>query len=290
LGSQFNGCKDNQNIDVCKTQWCNLNYKKLLLDGTTDASKKSACNAFVKDKKNTNNFIIAVCTVAPSVAGGVLPADPRLCLDDSDCRSCVDNVKDYPDEIGTTLNGASAKATLAPTTNCKYDLVAQGLQRKNLGTFQSGIQIDFFNTNSNSWTPVFALFDEEIAACGGCKNSIYVNGSIPENNVLMAPGKYRVKQCNGLDTDPKQDLCQAALAYNTSVWYANPMDGGAVSTPLGVLFEDGDLVCARSKYPACPPEYSCCNWDVSTQKLAWQSCMVSKYGADYAKKYPNCGK
>jgi len=290
LGSQYNGCKDNQNIDVCKSQWCNNNYKKLDLGAASDAQKKAACNAFVKDKKNTNNFVVALCASSPKVSGGVLPADPRKCDEDDDCRSCVDNVQDYPEEMGNFLNGANGKATLAPTTNCQVDLVAQGLSRKTLATFQSGIQIDFFNTNSNSWAGVFALLDDEIAACGGCKNSIYVNGSVPANNVLMEPGKYRVKQCNGLDTDPKQDLCPAALAYNASVWYANPMDGVAVSTPLGVLFKEGDLVCSRTKYPACPPDYSCCNWDITTQKMAWQACMISKYGADYASKYPKCGK
>ena len=192
---------------------------------------------------------------------------------------------DYPTAMGVILNTANT-ITQAPTISCPGDLLTIGLNRKVLPSLVSGIEMDYQAEGSTTWTPIFALFDEEIESCGGCSNPLLVNGTIPQNVALLNPGNYRIRQCYGLNTSPSpQDLCTGAPQYNVSVTYTYPFNGVAVSTPYGTLFDEGKLSCSRAAFPYCPPDFTCCIW---TQASLWDTCMLSSYGPDWKTKYPHC--
>jgi len=202
-----------------------------------------------------------------------LPVDPATCKNDPDCSKCADDIMDFPDEIATILSPTPISPTAAPTTKCPPNLLSIGLNRQKLSTVQSGIQIEFLNQQTFAWTSVFALLDDEIAACGGCHNTLSVNGSVPANQVLITPGLYRIKQCSGYDNDPTQDLCDGAPGYNSTVTFSNPSKGVSASKPYGSLFADQQLVCSSTKYPGCPLNFQCCIWDKQTEYQAWSDCI-----------------
>jgi len=220
-------------------------------------------------------------SISNAVAGGVLPQNPALCQSDDDCKSCMDDIMDYPEEIGTILQG-SPVATASPTSACS-NVLAIGLARKSLSPQFSGVEIDYFDTTTSTWTPVFALFNSEVESCG-CK-PIVAKSTNTDALVLMKAGKYRLKQCSGLNNSPDQDLCTSAPGYNTTVSFSNPLDNLAVSTPYGQLFSDQTLVRSRAAYPGCPVDFQCCIWP---EFVAWNDCMVAAYGADYPTKYHSC--
>jgi hypothetical protein len=285
--TKYFGCHPNSNVNTCKTNWCNDNYFKLDYAAfaapgtfTSVAQKKKACSVFVNNGGNPKAFLQTVCATSPAYAGGTYPQDPTTCESEVQCKTCMDNIMDFPDEIATIL--ADKAPSLPPKKNCNPNLLAVGLNRKVLGLSQSGVQIDY--SLNGVWTPIFALFDIELAQCD-CK-AIIANGTIPANQVLMKPGNYRIKQCNGLNTSPTQEMCVSSPAYNTTVTYINPFDGAAISTPYGELVEQNKLICNKAKYPGCAPDYDCCVWESS--KGGWEACMVSAYGINYANKYPNC--
>jgi len=288
LITNYLGCPPKTAITTCKTNWCNANYYQLDYTNigspsNTITQKKKLCTQFVNDPNpaNSQNFLEAVCATSPAVANGVYPQDPTQCKSKSDCQTCMNNLLDYPEDIATTLAGATA--TAAPTSTCP-DLVSIGLARKQLGISQSGIQIDFQNPITLAWVPVFALFDTEIAGCN-CE-TLLVNGTDIANRPLVNPGAYRIKQCNGLNTDPNQDMCTSAPAYNTSVVYDNPIVGAVFSQPYGQMFGSDQLVCNPKLNPGCPPSYNCCPWGQSS--AGWTNCMVGLYGTNYMNLYPNC--
>jgi len=195
-------------------------------------------------------------------------------------------LKDYPQDALKILTGPRLSATAPPTSICSKNLLTSGLNRKKLSSIQSGIEIDYQANGTTTWVPVFAVLDNEIAQCGGCSNTIEVLGTVSSNQILLNPGTYRMKQCEGVNTSPTQDLCVAVPEYNSTVVYANPVDGPAVSIPYGQLWDEGDISCTPSKYPNCPNPYVCCVWPHGTN--AWIFCMVQNYGVNYFLTYPKC--
>jgi hypothetical protein len=240
-----------------------------------------ACLTFVNDPVKTNNYLYAACALVKMSA----PIIPANCMNHLECKKCVDDVMDYPDEIANILGAVPVLPTNAPTSQCPSDLLSVGLNKKKLSNAASGVQIEFLT--AGVWNSIFALTDEEIIACGGCRNTLFVNGSVPANQVLLAPGSYRVRQQTGFDSDTTQPLCNSAPGYNSTVLYSNPVSGGAVSAPYGTLFDAGELVCSPTKFPRCPINYQCCVWDKQTQLGAWTICMADFHGG--ASRYPQCG-
>lgn len=288
LITNYLGCKTTTSINTCKTNWCSGNYYKLDYTNigspsTTVAQKKRLCTQFVTDANplKIKNFLSSVCSTSDAIAQGNFPQDPTQCASQNNCRACMDNILDFPEEIPTILAGAAA--TLSPSASCP-DLLTIGLARRQLGVSQSGIQIDYQSPVTSLWTPVFALFDSEIAACN-CE-TLQVNGTELANRALVTPGTYRIKQCNGLNTDPSQNMCDSSPAYNASVVYSNPIVGAVFSEPYGQLFSQSKLVCNPKVYLGCPPNYSCCVW--GTSKVGWTDCMVAAYGPTFPIMYPNC--
>ncbi|KAH9258082.1 hypothetical protein BASA81_003645 [Batrachochytrium salamandrivorans] len=280
--SMYYGCNVAFPISICKAQFCTRFANRLAFPGAT-GTLQAKCNAFAggTTASGVSNFVQAACslnTLSP------IPVDPSLCLKNYDCKVCVDMIYDFPDQVAQAVNAPVVVPTPAPTITCPGNLVPIGLNRKSLSTFQSGVQIDF--NNNGVWTGVFALLDDEIAACGGCENLLFVNGSVSSNLPLLNPGQYRVSQCTGLDTDSQQALCTGPPGYNATVTYSNLLSESTVSQTFGSLFDAGDLVCAPSKYPNCPVNYQCCIWSRSQQPVAWQLCMDSHHNG--ANAYPNC--
>jgi hypothetical protein len=277
----YYGCNVNTPMVVCKQNWCSQYGGKLTFTGV--GTQQQLCNSFVNSVTSPTNFLAAACTMTQ------LPSqsNPASCSTIQVCQQCVDDVTDFPDQIATILGSSPPVVTAAPTSQCPPNLLTLGLNRKKLSTIQSGIQIDFYDT-SLGWQSVFALQDSEIAACGGCQNVLYINGSVSSDAILLVPGTYRTSQIIGYNPDPNQNLCQGVPAYNTTTWFSNPYSGTSVSTPFGSLYAAGDLVCSPSKYPNCPTNYACCVWDRQTQAAAWTACMAVYHGG--ASLYPFCGK
>lgn len=285
--SLYFGCSPRTAINVCKKNWCNDNYFKLSYaninpSATTIAQRKNACTAWVNNPNpsQAKNFMAATCSVSNAVARGVFPKDPTQCEDDSDCKACMDNVLDFPEEIASIFHGEPI--TPPPSKVCG-NLLQIGLARQSLPISASGVEIDFQAQGTNTWSPVFALLNSEIEQCD-C-SGIFVNGTVPANVALVRPGKYRIQQCNGLNTNPNQDMCTSAPAYNASVVFSWPQGGEIVSKPFGKLYDNSVLVCNRQLSPGCPPDYPCCIWGTLA---GWTGCMVDKYGLDYRSKYPTC--
>jgi hypothetical protein len=277
--AMFHGCV-NKPMSTCYQQFCTKYASKLTFPGV---AAKPPCVAFMK--MVDTNYLAASCAVAKMDA----PADPSKCAKDKDCQKCMDDITDFPDEINVVLGAkVNAVATSPPTNTCPKDLVDTGLRRKKLSQETDGIQIEYQDPVTKNWNSVFALLDSEIASCGGCRNVMNVNGSVASNQALLTPGKYRIKQCTGLDTNPNQALCDGALGYNATVLYSNPLAGGSLSKPYGALFDSGALLCSSKKYPNCPLDYQCCVWDKATQTGAWKSCMQMYHGGGEA--YPKCGQ
>src|SRR5207245_1345234 len=100
------GCTPRTNINTCKSSWCSNNYYKLdysqiVSPGTpvnTVAQKRRACSAFVNDAspEKVKNFLAASCATSQAVANGVYPQNPVACPDSETCKSCMDNVLDFP--------------------------------------------------------------------------------------------------------------------------------------------------------------------------------------------------
>jgi len=283
--AQYLQCKGD--LDACMSQWCDAHASQLQFGSSpqTLVQAKASCNQFLLATiPTTNNFLLAVCALAPNVANGKFPVDPSQCLNNQACRECVDNVMDYMIDIAEIINTGSIY-TPAPTVPCPGDLLSIGLSHNILPQGASGIQIEYQAPGKTTWTPVFALLDVELESCGGCHNPIALNGSQPQNLALMIPGTYRIRQCHGFDNSPTQDLCTAVPQYNVSVAYSNPYNGAYVSSPYGQLFNEGQLTCSQTLYSECPVDFTCCVW---TQQVMFDTCMMSSYGTNWKTQYPNC--
>jgi len=275
------------NAGTCNSKFCSL-YAPVLQFGSqpqTQSEVIASCNNFVET--TNNGLLMGVCSIA--LANGQYPVDPSKCMSQSLCAECVAEVEDYPANINNTLDAlrALAKQGLPVASSCE-NLLQVGLQRKFLVTQSSGIQIDFQAPGTNTWRPVFALFNSEIEQCVGCLG-LAVNGTVPANQALLQVGTYRVQQCQAPYEDG-QDLCQAVPQYNISVVYENPTDGIVASYPFGSLWNQGDIVCSPTKYPNCPTNYVCCIWDPVGQSIVWNQCMIANYGPNWATQYSQCGK
>ena len=273
-------------LNECKSRWCRQHASQLQFGSSTNTQQ--ACFDFLVNPLVNNNFIIAVCSVSPSVANGVYPVDPTTCMQNQACQQCVYNVMDYPYAMANILNMASL-FTRAPTIPCNIDLLTTGLTRKLLPSVGDGIEIQYQATANGTWIPIFALFDQEIESCDGCRNPLLVNGTDPAFASLLNPGNYRIRQCHGLNTSPSQNLCNAVPAYNVSVSYSFPLNGAAISIPFGGLVRDGLLICNSTAYPGCPPNYPCCIWDYTVQLGSWEICMADTFGPNWKALYPKCG-
>jgi len=278
--AQCQGCSPSTPINTCKQTFCQQNYKSMTWGN--GAPTVADCMTFVTSTSSLNNYLVAACTLTYLAPYG----NPNMCNLNDACSQCVSDSTDYPDEMcGILANTPPPLQTPAPTISCPNNLLTVGLNRKTLSSLLDGIQID--QLIQGTWTGVFALLDTEIAACGGCSNTLFVNGSVSTNAALFQVGAlYRVKQCTGLNTDPTQDLCQGASGYNATVTYASAFDGVQISAAYGGLFADDKLVCSPTVYKYCPLDYNCCIWSKSTQNGAWNNCMT-KFGG--GNKYPNCG-
>jgi len=276
------GCK-NSNLGTCRTVFCTHSYLKLsyvsLGNPTTNQEKLAACEAYVSN----GGYLAAVCTATPAIVGGGGPYDPTVCLENESCAYCVNSLIDYPNLAKQILSGQTSP-TSAPTITCP-DLLTTGLARQSLIPETAGVEIDFYDTTTGLWTPIFALLDQEIAACGPCA-SILVNGSDASALSLLQAGSYRVRQCGALSSSMDQNLCTSAPAYGATVTYLNPFDGVATSVPYGSLVTQNKMVCNPTVYPNCPANYICCIWE--GENPSWEACMSGYYGSDYAKKYPKC--
>jgi hypothetical protein len=288
---RYFGCSTNTALDKCRSNWCTNNAVKLnytAIGGKIVNPKlgqiRTACNNFVntKDPAKVRNFLAAVCSLSKGVGGNnPTNVDPTICESDSKCKRCMDNILDFPEDIAEILN----PVTTNPPTKVCQDLLPIGLARKTLSKQASGVMIEYQNNVTMSWSGIFALLNEEIADCE-CKD-IFVNGTVADNLVLTRPGKYRIRQCNGLDDSPEQDLCTSAPGYNTTVEYSNPTGGPLASSAYGGLFDSQVLVCNPQLFrPQCPANYACCMWDDSIR--GWEMCMESAYGPNYKTLYPNC--
>ena len=140
---------------------------------------------------------------------------------------------------------------------------------------------------TSSWIDRIALYTSEIEACGGCSNPLYFDGSVAQNQAVLIPGKYRMKQCQAPFTSTEQ-LCQAVPQYNTTIVYANTNNGIIAAQPFKSMFDQGYIVCSPDYFPGCPANYKCCMWNPMTQLPEWQFCMLQNYGADWPSSYPNC--
>ncbi|KAH9258081.1 hypothetical protein BASA82_000573 [Batrachochytrium salamandrivorans] len=281
--TMYYGCSAATALGTCKAQFCKkyANYFAFP-SGTAGNTQQAKCVAYTT-VEGSSNLLYAACALNTLPAGAI---NPDNCLEDYNCKVCVDMINDFPDQIATALNAPVVVPSMAPTIACPGNLVAVGLNRKSLSAFQSGVQIDF--NNNGVWTGVFALLDEEIAACGGCGNVLFVNGSVSSNLPLLNYGQYQIRQCFGLDTDPLQPLCTGPPGYNATVRYSNPLAVASVSRTLGTLFKQGGLVCSSKLYPKCPLDYQCCIWDRATQTVAWELCMDTYHGGSTV--YTQCGK
>jgi hypothetical protein len=275
------GCTSTTDLTVCKNTWCTNNFRKYLWPkGMTNA----ACRNFVNDKVAVKNYLAAVCAAAPSVTKGVPgPYVPEECEKNKVCRACMDNILDFPEEIATILQGTPEGPITPSDQVCPSNIVLEGLDRKALIPSLSGIQIDYQAPNPNDWTPVFALTQEELFGCD-CK-PLAVNGTDDRFKALTIPGTYRIKQCAGLNTDPTQELCLSSPSYNATVTYTAAGDAAIVSTPFGALWDTKDISCSKSKYPACPTEFVCCQWKDSL--AGWNWCMDTYY-PNHKVTHPNC--
>ncbi|KAH9254875.1 hypothetical protein BASA81_007125 [Batrachochytrium salamandrivorans] len=280
--SMYYGCNINTPIASCKAQFCKKYSSRFVFPGLAGSVYKQ-CVTYTTSAINPTNFVQTACAMSKLMGAHI---NPDLCSLDYDCRVCMDAVADFPDQINQVLGSGPMVTTVAPTAPCVRNIVSVGVSRKTLSAFQSGVQIDF--NNNGVWTGVFALLDAEIASCGGCNNVLFVNGSIPENQALLNPGQYRIRQCFGVNTDPQQALCDGPPGYNATVIYLNPVSGGAVSTPLGELYSEKKMVCSPEAYPKCPLAYQCCIWDRTAQAVAWTQCMLASKNNPLA--YPDCDK
>ncbi|KAH9261595.1 hypothetical protein BASA81_000251 [Batrachochytrium salamandrivorans] len=281
--ANYYGCKANAAMGTCKAQFCDKMASKLIFPPQFSGSATKACAAYLN--AGDTNFLIAACTVSKLHTGS--KADVAECVQDDQCKKCMDDMGDFPEQVNTILSATRELATAAPTTACPPDLVAQGLKRKSL-TIGSGLQIEAQNNATLAWTPVFALLDEEITNCGVCGNPLKLTSQTSGALALLAAGTYRIRQGIALDTDQSQKLCTGALGLNATVKFYNPFaNGGAVSQTFGNLYNSGSLICSPTVYKKCPLNYQCCVWDKATSRFAWEECMATNHGG--AAKYPNCG-
>ncbi|KAH9262387.1 hypothetical protein BASA82_000572 [Batrachochytrium salamandrivorans] len=280
--STFYGCSPNIPIANCKAQFCKKYANRFTFPGLT-GTQQAKCVAYATSTAVFKNFIQLACSMSKLTG---VPIDPNTCTANYDCRVCMDAVTDFPDQIADVLGAGPTVTTVAPTAPCLGNLSIVGVKRKLLTGFQSGVQIDF--NNNGVWTGVFALLDEEIAACGGCNNELYINGSLSDNAGLVSPGQYRIRQSFGVSRDPTtENLCTGPPGYNATLVYANPSTSVSVSAPFGKLFGSKVLVCSTTAYPKCPLNNQCCVWDRLTQKSAWEDCMVA--AGNNPASYPKCG-
>lgn len=274
-------CPSTTAISTCKAKFCANQGTKLQFPPKAGTTPVSQCTQFVNAADQ--NFMIAACSLSKLVV-----RDPTTCMQYAECKQCVDDITDYPDEIPLILAKMVSAPTSPPTSRCPPSgLLTAGLNRKKLLPASSGVQIDFYNAVSKLWEGVFAVLDEEVKACGGCRAVLLANGSDATVQPLLTPGKYRIRQCTGYDPDPTQDLCDGTVGYNATAWFNNPMSGGAVSAAYGPLYDSGALVCSSVMFPKCPFQYKCCIWDRATQPYAWESCMAVYHKGQ---NYPQCGK
>ncbi|KAH9261862.1 hypothetical protein BASA81_000518 [Batrachochytrium salamandrivorans] len=283
----FYSCPFTTPIDQCKRNFCEAHFRSF---HWTFRPRKS-CYQFVIGTTNANNFLIAACTFS------LLPSrNPLLCLQDVACRKCVDDILDFPDEMPLILSKSPLPAAIPRanddpvlfSTSCQADLLSLGLARAVLQPSFSGIEIQFRNLTSTAeedWLPIFALFDSEITLCGGgCTGPLLANGT--EALALTQPGQYRILQGVGLDMDASQNVCESAAGINASVTYSNPtIDGEAVGTPLGLLWNEALVVCNPSTFPNCPDSYQCCVWPRPSEDAAWVNCMAQYGGPEL---FPSC--
>jgi hypothetical protein len=262
-------CGSNTPLTICKNKWCQLHWDDIPF------TNREECSSYVNSQllEDRQNFLKAVCSSTPLVKASGFVGKPDDCPANKACKYCMDDITDYPAQIADNL----VTVPVCP------DMIALGLNRKRLNSLNDGIEIDFLQAN-NTWTPVFALLDTEMASCG-CGNIT------TSTSQLTKPGKYRIIQCAGVDNNAPSgsDVCDFSPGYTTTIQYTNQgAQGAGVSTSLKVLLESNQLICNPEIFKNCPPKYKCCGFSRTTQFLAWTKCMADFHPL-YFSKFSNCG-
>lgn len=271
-------CGRRSTMDDCKRMFCDRNAGKLTFPPDT----YKGCYDYLFEP-DTQNWLAALCAKSRHVSNQKYPVDPTKCYSNTLCRTCMDDISDFPQETTRILSLPFGNGDRDIDLPCFKDLTRIGLERKQLPPIASGVQVE--RNEDGQWKPQFAVFDEEIAACGGCLSFNFSATGIPEAQNMLTPGEYRVRQCVGL-VQEGEDLCKSNPATNVSVAYTNLVEGAAASIPYGVLYNMGALVCCPIVYPNCPEKYRCCIWEPGT--FGWESCMDSNHPG-WKFSYPSCG-
>jgi len=261
-----------ESTTFCKKNWCG----KQLLNG--DPTKNwvalgfnslTQCQTYVSTPGD--NFLRAVCAVSPKVN----LVDPTKCDNFGRCKDCMDDIRDFPDEIEDNLRVIiDASGKCSPNS-----LLEEGKANAAHGVpiATGGIKIWFLGTTPATliWTATDTTISDWTKNCG-CTDFL-LDSTDP---VFSAAGTYRIEQCF-----PEQSLipskCTGAPAYEVEATWEDNKTPVEFSHQFRPLVDAGYLVCDASL--KCPPSSTCCIWPWGG--TVWKDCL----GADAA-LFPDCGK
>jgi len=276
--SFFKGVCSRGQFQKCKETWCGmapfdrpngaqLNFQ--ILGFQTQAQ----CTNYVNHPQNDGkNFARALCASSFNVR----LSNPANCEKDENCRECLNDVSDFPDDLGDNLIPPKDLITPAPTTSqrCPTDeqLTQQGLNNPEL--VFGGIQIEYKQRATDPFVTIFGLSDESIIHWNACNSQC--GAPFGNNPVFLKPGFYRMVQ----KIVPPSDKCAGALGYTATIDFVEQQPPAQIlSKPFGPLFSQGSLVCKNTK-KVCPENHNCCIWEFKS--VQWFECLKS-FG-----DFPNC--